>query len=182
MKHGQVHDYIGIDLDYSTKGDVNNGIIKYLQNVADKFPEPILGTEKLPAGEHMLQVRKDTDHLKRYLEETRAVQFHRVVSQLLFVSSHECRDIQTTISFLTSCVKKTDEDDWGNLVQCMKYLKGTKYMQLTLMVDTMYIIKWWVDESHHNHMDFRENTGAMMYIGKGAAVNFPANTSSIQKS
>ena len=62
MKCGRVHDYLGMDLDYSTKGEVKIGMIKYLQNVEDKFPEPILGTAKSPAGEHLFQVCEDTDH------------------------------------------------------------------------------------------------------------------------
>ena len=73
MKRGQVHDHIGIDLDYSTKGEVKIGTIKYLQKVEDEFPEHILGTVKSPAGEHLFQVRKDTDPQKQYLEETRAL-------------------------------------------------------------------------------------------------------------
>ena len=60
MKRGQVHDYIGMDLDYSTKGEVKIGMIKYLQKVEDEFPEPIIGTEKSPAGKHLFQVREDT--------------------------------------------------------------------------------------------------------------------------
>ena len=53
----------------------------------------------------------------------------------------------------------------------MKYLKGTKYMKLTLTVDTMAVIKWWVDASHHAHDDFRGYTGAMMSLGKGATIS-----------
>ena len=61
VKRGQVHDHLGMDLDYSKKGEVKIGMIKYLQKVEDKFPEPILGTEKSPAGEHLFQVCKDMD-------------------------------------------------------------------------------------------------------------------------
>ena len=53
----------------------------------------------------------------------------------------------------------------GKLVRCMKYLKGTGYMKLTLTVDTMSIIKWWVDASHHTQMDLRGHTGDMMSLG-----------------
>ena len=65
-----------------------------------------------------------------------------MVSQLLFVSSHARRDIHMTVSFLTSRVSKLDEDDWGKFVRCMKYLEGTKYMNLILTVDTISVIKW----------------------------------------
>ena len=157
---------------YSTKGEVKIGIIKYLQNVEDEFPGPIIGTSKSPAGDNLFQVREDTDPHKRYHTETRAVQFHRVVYQLLFVSSRARHGIHTTISLLTSRVRKPDEDDWGKLVRCMKYLKGTKYMKLTLTVDTMSVIKWWVDLYHHTHMYCRGNTAAMISLGNMAAVSY----------
>ena len=54
VKRGQVYDYLGMDLDYSTKVEVKIGMIKYLQKAENEFPEPILGTAKSPAGEHML--------------------------------------------------------------------------------------------------------------------------------
>ena len=60
VKRGQVHDYLCMDLDYSTKGEVNIRMIKFLQKVEDKFPKPILETAKSPSGEHLFQVRKDT--------------------------------------------------------------------------------------------------------------------------
>ena len=67
-------------LDYSTKGGVKIGMIKYLQKVEDEFPEPIIGMAKSPAGEHLFQVCEDTYPQKKYLEETRAVKCHRVVA------------------------------------------------------------------------------------------------------
>ena len=53
----------------------------------------------------------------------------------------------------------------------MKYLKGTKYMNITFTVDTMSVIKWPLDDSHHTHMDCRGHTGAMMTLGKGATIS-----------
>ena len=62
-----------MDLDYSKNGEVKIGMIKYLHKVEEEFPEPIIGTEKSPDGEHLFQVRKETDPQKRYLEETSTV-------------------------------------------------------------------------------------------------------------
>ena len=175
-----------MDLDYSRKGAVKVSMIKYLQKVEDKFPIEITGTAKSPACKHLFQVRDDDDPRKHYLDATRAMQFHRVTAQLLFASSRARRDIQTTVSFLTSRVKKPDEDGWGKLVRCMKYLKGTTYMKLALTVDTMSVIKWWVYASHHTNMDCREHTGAMMTLGKGATISHSGkhklNTKSSNKS
>ena len=114
------------------------------------------------------------------------MQFHRVTAQLLFASRRALRDIQTTVSFLTSCVQKPDEDDWGKLVRFMRYLKATKYMKHTLTVNTMSVIKLWVDALHHTRMDCRGHTGAMMTLGKGATISHSGkhklNTKSSNKS
>ena len=36
------------------------------------------------------------------------------------------------VSFLTTRVKASDEDDWGKLVRVLKYINGTWYMKLIL--------------------------------------------------
>jgi hypothetical protein len=100
------------------------------------------------------------------------VQFHHSVAQLLFVSTRVRRDIQTVVAFLTTRVKKPDEDDWGKLKRLLKYLKGTKHMKLTLRVDNLGIMLWWVDASYNVHDDCRGHTGAMMSMGKGAPISF----------
>ena len=64
---------------------------------------------------------------------------HRAIT---FPSQRARRDIQTPVAFLTTRVKKPDEDDWGKLRRLLKYLKGTKYMKLTLQVDDLSMVKW----------------------------------------
>ena len=51
-------------------------------------------------------------------------------------------------------------------------MKGTKYVKLTLMVDTMSVIKWWFGASHHTDMGRRGRTCAMMSLVKEAAVSY----------
>jgi hypothetical protein len=74
--------------------------------------------------------------------------------------------------FLTTRVKKPDEDDWGKLKRLLKYFKGTKHMKLTLSVDSLSTIRWWVDASYNVHDDCRGHTGAMMSLGRGAPISF----------
>ena len=40
-------------------------------------------------------------------------------------------------------------------------------MKLPLPVDTLSIIKWWVDASDGTHMCCKGHTGTMMSLGKG---------------
>ena len=47
----------------------------------------------------------------------------------------------------------------------MKYLNGTRKYHLTLAIENMKIIKWYVDASFALHPDFRSYTGGVMKMG-----------------
>ena len=61
------------------------------------------------------------------------------------------RDIVVAVSFLTTRVKKPDEDDWGKLKRVLKYLNGTRHLKLTLNVDSKSLVRWWIDASYNVH-------------------------------
>ena len=72
-------------------------------------------------------------------------------------------------------VKSPNEDDWGKLKLFLKKLKGTKYMNLTLSIDTFSIIKWWVYAYNRTHMDYKGHNGSMMSLGKGYVSSYSRN-------
>jgi hypothetical protein len=53
-------------------------------------------------------------------------------------------------------------------MRVMKYLNGTRSEYLTLSVDDLRVVKWYVDASFAVHPDFKSHTGAVMMLGKGA--------------
>jgi hypothetical protein len=108
---GLVHDYLGMTMDYTTKGEVKVTIVDYLKGVLGGFPEVIGGTAPTPVSEHLFDVRPDEERILLNEEQARA--FHRAVSQLIFSSARSRKDIQTAVSFLTTRVKQPDEDEWG---------------------------------------------------------------------
>jgi hypothetical protein len=169
VHRGKIHDYLGMDLDFSKKGEVRVSMIKYLHKILEEFPETISGTAATPAGENLFKTREDTD--RKLLPEEQAQHFHRTVAQLLFLSCRARRDIQTAVAFLTTRVKEPDEDDWKKLVRVLKYLNGTRHMKLTLTVDSLNIIRWWVDSSHMTHDDCKGHNGGMMLLGRGAVIS-----------
>ncbi len=71
------------------------------------------------------------------------------------------------VAFLTLRVKKPDEDNWGKLRRVLRYLKGTKYMKSTIMVDDLSVVRWWVDVSDRTHHDFNGHSGIMMSFQGG---------------
>ena len=60
-----------------------------------------------------------------------------------------------------------DKDDWKKLKRLLEYLHGTLAMPLTLSIDSMSVIKTWVDASYALHGDMRSHTGRTIMMGKG---------------
>jgi hypothetical protein len=171
VTRGHVHDYLGMDLDYSDPGKLKVAMIKYIKKILTDFPEAITSISATPAADHLFEVRDEEN--AKWLPEEQAQAFHHCVAQLLFLSARARPDIKTAVAFLTTRVSKPDEDDWGKLKRVLKYLKGTMYLKLTLSVaDGLFIIKWWVDASFGVHWDSKGHTGMMMSLGKGAVMSF----------
>jgi len=171
VSRGKVHDYLGMDLDYTGDKNVKISMIKYLKKIFAAFPEEITTTAETPASEHLLKTADGSDTSKNLSEEL-AQAFHHTVAQLLFLCMRARPDIQTAVSFLTKRVRAPDEHDWGKLKRVLKYLKGTMHMKLTLSVENLSTVCWYVDASYGAHMDLKGHTGMMMTLGRGAVMSF----------
>ena len=68
---------------------------------------------------------------------------------------------------MTGRVKKTDRDDWGELLRVLEYINGTKHMKLTLEVDNLSTLNWFIDTSHQVHDNCKGHTGGALTLGKG---------------
>ena len=132
--------------------------------VLDDLPEEITETPETPAASNLFNVREDSE--LDLLDETRAQSFHHIVAQLLFTRIRCRKDAQTAIYFLTTRVKKPDEDNWKNLRRLIGDLKRTIELSLILRADGVNVLKWWVNASYAAHDDMRGNTGGTMSMGK----------------
>ena len=93
----------------------------------------IRGRGATPAHDKLFVIRDEKETQK--LSEEQALVCHHTVAQLLFMATKARRDIQTAVAFLTTRVKSPGKDDWGKLKHVLKYLNGTKYLELRLTVD-----------------------------------------------
>ena len=57
VKQGNVHDYLGMDLDFSEEVSVKVSMIKYTGKILRTLPENIVGSAVSPAAEHLFKVR-----------------------------------------------------------------------------------------------------------------------------
>ncbi len=55
------------------------------------------------------------------------------------------------VAFLTARVKSPLKDDRGKLKRLLKYLNGTKYLKLSISVENLGILKWYIVGLHNVH-------------------------------
>jgi hypothetical protein len=170
MHTGQKHNYLGVDLEFTAEGSLEVSMVKYLGNVIKGFPETITGMATSPTGDRLFDIQDEKD--VRPLKEERAVAFHHMMAQLLFMATSSWRDVQTAVAFLTTPVKNPDKDNWGKLKQVLKYLNGTRDMKLTISINDLGHLKWYVDGSHNVHWDCKGHRGAMFMLGEGAVLSY----------
>ena len=142
-------------------------MIKYLHKLLTGFSEydTLKKGVKTPAHKKLFEIRDEKE--EEYLSDEQAQEFYHVTAQLLFLYNHTRPYVQTAVAFLTTIFKKPGQDDWGKLWRVLAYLKHTKYMKLTITVDDLSIIRWWVDASDQTHHVCKGHSGIMMLLGGG---------------
>jgi hypothetical protein len=110
IHRGLIHDYLGMDLNFSQPGIAQISMINYSKKVLDNFPKAITTSCVTPAANHLFTIRDKKE--AKFLPEEQAQAFHHTVAQLLFLCKCTQHDIQTADSFLTTSVKCPDKDDW----------------------------------------------------------------------
>ena len=83
------------------------------------------------------------------------MEFHYLVVKILFVSKRARPDTCTSISFLTTRVRKPENDDWAKFI---------------LSSNGSSIIKWWIGASFAVYPNIRVNTGGGTLTGRGFTI------------
>ena len=64
----------------------------------------------------------------------------------------------------------------------LKYLNGTRYVKLALTVESMGMLKWYVDGSHNVQWDCKGHGGAVFTFGKGETSSYSRKVKSNTRS
>ena len=80
-----------------------------------------------------------------------AVLYHHLVAKSLYLGKRTRPDLLTAISFLSTRIQSPNVDDFKKLGQCLRYLRDSKHLSLTVEADGMTMIQWWVDTSFATH-------------------------------
>eukprot|EP00804_Cyclotella_cryptica_P021065 CCRYP_019383-RC/>CCRYP_019383-RC protein AED:0.25 eAED:0.25 QI:0/-1/0/1/-1/0/1/0/272 len=180
IKRGGKGKYLGMNLDFTEPGIFQVDMVQYVKEILTEFPEKIEKMSPTPHSDNLFTVRDEDQAV--LLPEEQAIQFHRTTAQLLFLSTRARKDMQTAVSFLTTRVKKPDQDDRRKIKKVLEYLNGTVELKLRIEVKDLRVMRWYVDAAHMVHWDCKGQTGAAMTLGRGAVLSYSwkqkANTKS----
>jgi hypothetical protein len=164
IHRGEIHEYLGMTIDYSEEGKVKFIMQNYVDGILEEAPDEMEGRAVTPATTNLFTVREDVEKL----DDQRAETYHHLTAKLLYLCKRARPDLQTAVSFLTTRVTGPDEDDWKKLARCIRYLRDSKDLYLTLETEDGVTVKWWIDASFAVHPDMKSHTGGTMSLGKGS--------------
>ena len=78
MHKGCKHDYLGMDMEFTSKGTLQVSMITYLKNVITGFPEMITRKVATPAADYLFTIRDKKE--ARPLEQERRTAFHHTLA------------------------------------------------------------------------------------------------------
>ena len=163
VTRGKIHDYLGMTLDYSTKGKVKIKMLDSVAKMIQELPEEFDGVASTPAGNDLFRIDEDSPKVG----EKKAQFYHTYVAKTLFICKRARPDLQTTVSFLCKRVRDCREDDYKKLKRMLQFIRATKEDYLTLSAASLHNVRWWVDASYAVHPDMKSHTGGALSLGTG---------------
>lgn len=158
---GDIHSYLGMMFDYSTKGEVKITMEGFIQDVLNQHI--VKGKANTPALTNLFEVRESP-----LLNEEKRKEFHSITAKLLYLAKRVRPDILTTVSYLSTRVTKASEDDWKRLDRLLKYLNYDPTSGITLKPgDGDITIRAYADASYGIHEDGKSHSGLCIALGEG---------------
>ena len=177
---GLMHEYLGMNLDYSIPGKIAFTMYKYLEDIIVEAPEDSKKKtfNKYPANDNLFKASDDA----KLLGPKNADLFHRLVARLLYASKRARPDIAVAIAFLCTRVKQPTEEDYAKLGKVITYVRDSIHIPLILGADGSGTMTWNIDVSYAVHPDCKSHTGAACSLGHGTFIPISSKQELLTKS
>ena len=160
VKTGQVHDFLGINWDFRTPGEVSLSMEGYISNILNKYD--VSKEAMTPVTEMLFRSNKSCPKLSHRLQQT----FHSCVMELHYLAKRIRGDILTAVSFCATRVLSPNEDDYKKLARILSYLLFTRDQKMVLKVGETCEVNAYVDASFGIYEDMKSVTGIVIMIGE----------------
>ena len=133
VSRGRLHDYLGLGLNYGTKGKVRITAPKHIESILEASAYDMYGITATSSANHMFTVRE----YGYTLTITQKDLFWTLVEKIFFVSCRSRPDLKKLLYFITTRVRNLDGDDYNKLARMIRYIRATQGINLTLEVESM---------------------------------------------
>ena len=158
---GKVHSYLGQSFDFRREGECKVSMVGYTSDLLEDYK--VTGKRVTPAAENLFEIN---DSMER-LPDAASKVFHSRVAKLLYLAMRVRPDILLAVSFLSTRVTKSTQEDWEKLERVLMYLNMTADLGILLRADEGLQIRGHIDASFAVHMDMKGQSGAMITVGTG---------------
>ena len=169
ITRGKLHKYLGMTIDYRTSGKVKFNMYQFIDDVLQTVPDIYkkgIGMATA-APENLYEIREDDDEGLVILPSKEKEEYHTLTMKLMYLSKRARPDLQTSIAFHSTRVRRPDLDDQKKLARTIRHLEYTKHLPMILSWDNEGNIQWYVDISFAVHEDMKSRTGMLMKLGSG---------------
>jgi hypothetical protein len=170
--YGEVTRHDGIDLDYiginiqraGSDGSIELSMLGFTDAIVQTLPAT--RSCSTPAGTNLFEIKGGP-----LLDAVKTKTFYSVVYMLLYLAQRCRPDILLPVSFLTTRVTKSTEDDWNKLQRVVNYLNFTKMLKVKIKGGKVLDLICYVDASFAVHDDYKSHTGSLITINDRCIVH-----------
>ena len=171
--YGKVHEYLGMDINWSIEGMVVFTMYDYLEDILAESPPYFEGEDVTPAVNELFTV--NLTHRK--LDTLTSDLFHCIVAKFFCIAKRARPDLQVAVVFLCKQVKCPNVGDWKKLDRLVLYVRAIVHLPLIVGSDRTGNMVRSIDASFAVHTDMKSYTGYCLTLG----ISSPISGASTQK-
>ena len=176
FKKGSVLSYLGMSLDFSTKGEVAITQRGFTDEMLAECGIDLTKGATTPASDNLFVTRSDA----ATIAEEESVWFHRVTAQMLYLAKRTRPETLTAVAFLVTRVTKSDRDDVNKLKRLLLYINGTRGRGIVLRPGERGVqLRIFVDAAYGVHSDGRSASGSVISLGDAGPIHVKSSKQKI---
>ena len=148
----------------------------YIEELIKIFPGDLSDNIQCPRTTRLFNINIES----KSLDKNRKDIFHTFVMKCMFLAKRVRPDLLMGISFLSTRVLKSNEEDWKKLIRLFSYLKNTKEIVRYLEADDAQELKWYMDASVGAHNDMKSHIGSILPLEKEQSGMLPPSMQEAQ--
>jgi hypothetical protein len=175
FKAGKILSYLGMTLDYTEPGVVRISQHGFVNDLLHSYS--VTGAASTPALPNLFVI----DTTSPPLDTPSRATYHSIVASVLYLAKRTRPDLLLAVSFLSTRVQKSTEQDRIKLDRLLRYINSTKQLILKLTTNNFTVVLY-ADASFGIHHDAKSHTGTIITLGNGALFGKSARQSIVTKS